>query len=247
MLPTPEARLQARERPAGAPVMHQTWRDLLFLHWRFDPSTIQDSLPAGLTVDTFEGDAWVGIVPFKMRKIRPAGLPSVPYVSNFLELNLRTYAHDENGTPGVWFYSLDASRLLAVLVARMTFHLPYYWSRMATRADREGVITYRCRRWWGADRHQSEYRYRQTGPLTTAEPGTLEFFLVERYVLFSPLSEGRLTTGRVHHPPYQFAPCHLTQWDTSVFRVQGLEEPTGPPVHALFSPGVDVEVFPLDR
>lgn len=247
MQPTPESRLQTRQRPPGRPVMRQDWRDLLFLHWRCDPEAIQQTLPAGLTVDTYDGHAWVGIVPFKMRRIRPARCPSVPYISNFLELNLRTYVHDEHGTPGVWFYSLDASRLLAVLVARVTFRLPYYWSRMSTRVDGEGMITYRCRRWLGANRQQTEFRYRQSGPLATATPGTLEFFLVERYVLFSLLPDARLATGRVHHPPYRFAPCEVTRWDTSVFRMQGLDEPGDPPAHAIFSPGVEVEVFSLDR
>jgi uncharacterized protein len=110
--------------------MYQQWRDLLFLHWEYSTATIQATLPDGLYVDTFDGKAYLGVVPFFMRNIRPRYLPTVPGISNFMELNLRTYVHDREGVPGVWFYSLDANQHLAVKIARRFFHLPYVFAHM---------------------------------------------------------------------------------------------------------------------
>ena len=110
--------------------MYQRWDRLLFLHWEYSPDAIQETLPPGLSVDTFEGRAFLGVVPFFMRNIRPRVLPAVPYLSNFLECNVRTYVHDENGVPGVWFFSLDTNRWLAYKIARIAFRLPYYWAAM---------------------------------------------------------------------------------------------------------------------
>src|SRR5438105_3699987 len=106
-LPSLDDRLRQRERPSGSVAMYHTWRDLLFLHWRVEPERIQRTLPPGLFVDTYDGAAWVGVVPFFMRNIRPWWLPCIPGLSNFMELNLRTYVYDAAGTPGVWFYALD--------------------------------------------------------------------------------------------------------------------------------------------
>ena len=128
--PTNQQRLDACKAPPQAHVLYQSWKELLFLHWRIDPAVIQATLPPGLTVDTFEGDAYLGIVPFCMCNIRPRFLPVVPGISNFLEMNVRTYVHDEEGRPGVWFYSLDANQKLAVRVARKFFNLPYFDAKM---------------------------------------------------------------------------------------------------------------------
>src|SRR5260370_520901 len=118
--------LMERQQPRRqSPVMFQRWLHLLFLHWPVSPEIVQMTLPKGLQVDTFEGNAWVGIVPFFMQGVRPAGFISFPGISNFLELNLRTYVRDANGRPGIWFYSLDANQPLAVCLARATFALPY--------------------------------------------------------------------------------------------------------------------------
>jgi len=127
--PTASQRLAACERPSVQPVMFQQWRDLLFLHWEYPAEAIQATLPAGLFVDTFAGKAYLGVVPFFMQKIRPRFLPAVPGISDFMELNLRTYVHDRAGVPGVWFYSLDANQWLAVQVARNFFHLPYEYAK----------------------------------------------------------------------------------------------------------------------
>ena len=143
MAPTLEQRLQARLRPDDQwQVMFQSWHDLLFLHWSFDPAIIQASLPAGLTVDSWEGKAYLGVVPFLMRNIRPRFLPAVPGVSNFHETNLRTYVYDKHGRPGVWFYSLDANQWLAVRTARALFQLPYFDAKMEHTKNDDGRITY---------------------------------------------------------------------------------------------------------
>nr|WP_256199118.1 DUF2071 domain-containing protein [Verrucomicrobium spinosum] len=126
--------------------MYQTWSHLLFLHWEWDAAAIQRTLPSGLHVDTFGGSAWVGLVPFFMRNIRPRYLPAVPWVSYFLELNVRTYVHDDEGRPGVWFYSLDCNQPLAVWTAQTFFHLPYQHARMTAEFGTGKEIHYRCHR-----------------------------------------------------------------------------------------------------
>jgi uncharacterized protein YqjF (DUF2071 family) len=119
-----------------SPVMYHKWRDLLFLHWEFEPLEVQATLPRGLYVDTFESKAYVGIVPFYMFGVRPRFSPPYPFISNFLELNLRTYVYDDNGNPGIWFYSLDANRRVAVGAARLTFGLPYFLAEMKAGKDK---------------------------------------------------------------------------------------------------------------
>jgi uncharacterized protein YqjF (DUF2071 family) len=186
--------------------MYQSWRDLLFLHWEWDADDIQRSLPSGLRVDRHDGRCYLGVVPFKMRRVRPRFVPPMPGVSDFLELNFRTYAYDASGTPGVWFYSLDANQRLAVAVARRFFHLPYHWARMRVDAD----------------------RYRAIGSERRAQPGSLEFFLLERYVLFAETKRG-LQPGRVHHEPYPFRDVELFEWDEGLFSLNGFEPPRRAP------------------
>lgn len=249
-LPSLEARLRLRERPAGRPAMYQTWADLLFVHWRVEPERIQRTLPKGLFVDTFDGDAYVGVVPFFMRNIRPRGLPSVPWLSNFLELNVRTYVHDGRGAPGVWFYSLDCNQPIAVWAARRFFHLPYRHATMTAR-DIDAQITYEsCERGRG-ERCRVAYNLGVESHL--AEPGTLEFFLVERYVLFAAAPEGRIFTGRVHHEPYPIVSGaidfdHATHgWTCDLLGPYDFGVDPLKPDHLCGSQGVDVDVFGLQR
>ena len=127
--------------------MFQGWKDLVYLHWPYEPALVQRRLPAGLTVDTFDGRAWVGLVAFRMERIRIPGTPGVPYFGTFPETNVRTYVRGTDGRPGVWFDSLDVTRLLPVFVARTSYRLPYMWSQMSI--DHSGDdITYRSRRRW---------------------------------------------------------------------------------------------------
>lgn len=238
-------RLAVRNRPNEPPVMYQSWQRLLFLHWRIDPAVIQKRLPLGLTVDTFDGSAWIGVVPFYMRNIRPCWSPVVPYVSNFLELNLRTYAVNDAGVPGVWFFSLDASRLLAVGVARSWFRLPYHWSAMSANVQSDGCVDYRSRRWFSSTNLSTSYRYRPRGDVFHAQPGTLEFFLAERYILFADLGQNRIATGQVHHVPYPLQHADVDRHDDHLLQLQGFAPPARPFDHACYSAGVDVEVYGL--
>ncbi len=224
-----------RQLPSGQlPVMFQRWLHLLFLHWPVEPESIQRSLPSGLQVDTFAGKGWIGIVPFFMRGVRPAGLPSVVGPSNFLELNLRTYVRDRDGRPGIWFP-------LAVWIARLCFALPYQHAAMRTDID-GGEIAY-----WSVRLGSAEvlhYRYRPASDLEEAGFGSLEFFLLERYRLYAH-RRGRLLTGRVYHAPYRLGKAIVHELDSRLFKLDGFEIPSEPPAHAAYVGRVDVSIYPL--
>ena len=232
-----------RERPTGFPVMRQRWADLLFLHWRVPVETIAARLPAGLHVDTFDGSAWLGVVPFFMERVRPVLLPPAPGISWFMELNVRTYVHDDEGNPGVWFFSLDCNQPLAVEIARRAFHLPYEHASMREERAAERIY-YECRR----DGHDTKavFDYEPAGDqaLPAAE-GSLEWFLVERYLLISADGRGRLHRGRVHHAPYRISEAKCAQWSAEPLRWDGFAVPKTAPESALVAKPVDVRVFPL--
>ncbi len=241
-----EQRLALRKHPGLKPVMFQNWRRLLFLHWKVSASEIQQTLPKGLFVDTFDGSAWVGLVPFFMRNIRLRGLPPIPGTANFMELNIRTYVYDSSGRPGVWFYSLDANCWPVVKVARWWFHLPYHWARMSsTLHSTTEQVDYRCHR-RGTPSHQAaRFVYAPQGPVQQAVPGSLEFFLLERYVLFAEKGPGQLFFGQVAHSPYPFQNVALSMGDNHLVQQAGIHCSSGPPAHCAYSPGVDVEIFSL--
>ena len=242
MVPRLEQRLAERTRPARRVWGYQRWDRLAFLHWAWDPVAIQATLPPGLTVDTHAGEAFLGIVPFWMNRIRPAYLPPVPWLSYFLELNVRTYVVDAHGRSGVWFYSLDCNRAIPVWVARAAFHLPYEHARMTATVDGERVIYASQRR---GDPHVSRFEYAPAGEPTAAEPGSLAFFLAERYRLFARRRDGTLRSGQVHHAPYPLAPATVDAYDTRVLELAGFAAPGRPPDHVHTSRGVSVEVFAL--
>lgn len=224
-----------------AVVMHQKWRELLFLHWTIEPEVVQATLPPGLEVDCFDGRAWLGVVPFLMRGIRPRFLPPVPYLSNFLEANVRTYVRDRHGRSGVWFYSLDCDRGVAVSTARRFFSLPYFRAAMQTARHASGALDYRVQRRGAAA--SSRFVYRGAGPVRQAAAGSLEHFLAERYRLFAwQPGPQRLITGEVEHVPYPLQDAVVLDQDTALIELAGFEAPAGPPEHALYSAGVDVRV-----
>lgn len=226
--------------------MYQKWRSLLFLHWILPAEEVAATLPEGLHLDTWEGKAYVGLVPFYMRKIRPRFAPSVPGISNFLEMNVRTYVHDERGNPGVWFYSLDANQPLAVAIARRFFHLPYTHAEMHAESDGER-ISYRCRRKEQGAEGTSQFRYAAGEELPRPEPGSLEFFLLERYLLFAHDSRrNRLWSGRVHHTPYPVFEARVDSHSTIAVEQAGFTIDGREPDHAAYSPGVEVEVFAIE-
>lgn len=244
MPPTLQQRLAQRSRPTGFPVMKQRWAGLGFFHWPVEPELIASRLPPGLHVDTFNGKAWLGIVPFFMQRIRPVGLPPLPWLSWFHELNLRTYVFDESGNPGVWFFSLDCNQPLAVEIARRFFHLPYQHARMSSTVV-SGEIRYRSLR-----KNNTLPEAIFTYPATPVSPapaseGSLEWFLVERYRLFSDDAKGKLFSGIVHHSPYLIAPMPDATCPTTPFALNGFPEPDIPPASMLCAQPVDVTVFPL--
>lgn len=236
-------RLAARLLPVGNPVMYQEWRDLLFLHWEYSVAAIQATLPDGLFVDNFGGKAYLGVVPFFMRNIRPRFLPAVPGISNFMEMNLRTYVYDRAGVPGVWFYSLDANQPLAVAIARRFFHLPYEHAKMASSRTSAGVIRYESVR-PGESGRRCFFEYAPGAALLEPPPESLEFFLVERYRLYSSAPSG-LRRGAVFHQPYPLCRAKVTAWDEHLLTLNGFSPTARPPDHILMSRGVDVTVFPL--
>ncbi|MFO8026883.1 MAG: DUF2071 domain-containing protein [Opitutales bacterium] len=246
--PPIEARLNERLPPNGPVVMYQRWTELLFLHWAVAPEVVQAGLPEGLSVDTYEGKAWIGVVPFFMNGVRPRFLPSVPWFSNFPELNLRTYVVDARGRPGVWFYSLDTPQPLANWIARRFFHLNYRTARFAVEPSAE-TIRYESRlRLDGAWDEAQTYNWTRQGASFTADPGTLEFFLVERYRLFSyDWERKQLFSGQVHHRPYPLHQVELTRYSKHLFSLNKLATPASAPASVLASKGVDVTVHPLAR
>lgn len=255
--PTLEQRLFWRQRPTTQQhVMYQTWQHLLFLHWEIEPALIQATLPQGLTVDTYKGRAYIGIVPFFMLNIRPRFLPAVPGISHFMETNVRTYVYDERGVPGVWFYSLDANQWLAVKFARTFFKLPYFHATMQSPYINSWGLTkhppkkvaYTVHRQGTDETMRSHFRYRSAGNERTAEPGSLEFFLLERYILFATLRGGQLATGQVYHTPYPVHDAYVADWDNHLLQLDGFTvSPQRPPDNVLFSPGVTVDIFPLRK
>lgn len=242
-----------RRRPEGKVVMYQRWRRLLFLHWRVEAEALRARLPEGLYLDTFGGEAWVGVVPFWMDRVRPRFCPAVPGLSWFLELNLRTYVHDEAGVPGVWFFSLDCNQSIAVKLARSLFSLPYVHARQRGEApgwgEAGGEARFESERCDGeAKAERSGFTYGAEGEAFVAEPGTLEFFLAERYVLYSRSARtGRLYRGRVWHRPYPLRRARVERAETGLFLANGLEAPGRGADHALVSDGVDVSIYPLQR
>ena len=247
--PTLEMRLKMRERPQHRnPVMYEKWHDLLFLHWEYDPQTIQLTLPKGLYVDTFEDRAYLGVVPFVMRDIRSRLFPSILRGSNFLEINARTYVYDHNGTPGVWFYSLDMNHSFAVKMARLFFNLPYFHARMTAEYhpdDKERV--YFSHR-YGTEAHLgSRFHFRPISDAYLAAPGTLEFFLIERYVLFAYSKRNKLYSGRVWNSPYPLTNVEADDLDENILCLDGFQKPLRAPDHKTMSQGVDVDLFGLEQ
>lgn len=241
-----EQRLALRDRPDQRVVLRQEWRDILFLHWEWDPADLSRGLPPGLSIDTHEGRAYLGIVPFFMCRVRPPFLPSLPWLSNFLELNVRTYVVDENGTPGVWFYSLDCNQPVAVELARSFFRLNYFHARMSAARETSETITYKSQRRKSAG--EAVYTYRASGQGAVVEPGTLEFFLVERYLLYAyNVDHQQLQCGRVHHAPYEVSGAEVSSWSFAPGEEDAFLGPGRDPDSVLFSRGVSVEVFPLTR
>ncbi len=236
--PTDVDRLEVRHRPDGQPVMHQDWGKLLFMHWRVHQSLIRPHIPSSLAIDTYGDSAWIGIVPFTMWDIRalPPFVPPVPGLDSMHELNVRTYVHHK-GVPGVWFFSLDANSRAAVLGARTFFHLPYYNADIEMSGKRK--IKYRLKR---RDEPAAQFKadWAVGDALPESRPGSREFFLTERYLLFTEF-EGELFRARIHHQPWQLYKAELTNFGSTLLEPLQIPQPkTQPILHHAEEISVDI-------
>ncbi len=243
-----------RERPAGWPIMHQTWGKLLFMHWRIEEKLLRPLIPEALTIDRFDGSAWIGVIPFTMWGIRASFLPPIPGTSAFNELNVRTYVH-RDGVPSVWFFSLDAANRLAVWGARTFYHLPYFNAEM--KLEQTGrTIRYssvrRDNRGPAAEFHASwtidDGISRGTGASARivpaiSEPGSLEFFLTERYALDTE-HRGKIYRARIHHEPWPLQKAQLDSLESNMIESPGLPAPEGIPL-LHYCEELSVEIWPI--
>jgi uncharacterized protein YqjF (DUF2071 family) len=189
--------------PESPWVMTQTWRDLLFAHWPVDSRLLQSKIPAAFPLDLFDGVAWVGVVPFRMTNVAPRGVPSLPGISEFPELNVRTYVR-VGDKPGVYFFSLDAANSLAVRAARTLLNLPYYSAAMSVTPTAD-AFAYQSRRTDGGAEFAGTYG--PTGEASSPSEGSLEYFLTERYCLYNLDHRGRPYRLDIHHPRWSLQPA----------------------------------------
>jgi uncharacterized protein YqjF (DUF2071 family) len=242
--PTELDRLAARERPKGQPLMHQSWGKLLFMHWRIDPLLLRPLIPADLEIDMFDGSAWIAIAPFTMWDIRalPAVLPPVPGLSRMHELNVRTYVHLDR-VPGVWFFSLDCNSMAAVFGARTFYFLPYYNADIELTEDAR-TIDYSLVR---ADEPAAKFRAVWTiGELLPfSPPGSLEFFLTERYCLYSERG-GKLYRSRIHHEPWPLQEATLLSFGSTMIEALGVQNPESDPL-LHYAEEIKVDIWPLKK
>jgi len=216
--------------------MLQSWCSLTFLHWRYPVEVVQRQVPRQLQVESFDGSAWVGITPFLLRRLRAKSTPPLPWISEFPETNCRTYVRAPDGHSGIWFFSLDAARVLAVMGARMTYGLPYAWSRMRV-ARTDGRVSYQSARLWPDSHSQTRI---VVEPGEEINPTTLDLFLTARYRLFSSV-QGKLKCAKVVHPPWPLRSARLIELDQNLTDAAALPRRLQPDtVH--FSPGVDVSI-----
>jgi uncharacterized protein YqjF (DUF2071 family) len=234
-------RIAPSRRPERPVWGWQRWRRLLFMHWPVPVGVLRAAVPTSFDLDLHEGTAYVGVVPFAMEGVRPRFVPELA-ASAFLETNVRTYVL-RNGEPGVYFFSLEAASRLAVLAARAAFSLPYHHARMELRED-AGVVHYVTTRTGSGVGHRVRYRVGES--LGASKPGTLEHFLLERYLLFTEKG-GTPRRGQVHHTPYPVHRASIVDVTDQLVETAGLPAVNGPPLHVHYSPGVDVEVFALEE
>jgi uncharacterized protein YqjF (DUF2071 family) len=224
--------------PARRPLLHQEWRSLLFLHWACPSEELAGRLPAGLAVDTYEGRAYVGITALLMRRIRPVFCPSLPWISFFEELNVRTYVRGPGAIPGIWFFSLDCNRLLASLAGRL-LGFPYRRARIAHgKRGRRG-------RWFEVWRAGAEraalFEWEAAGAEKTPRPDSLEFFLLERYFAYHRYGTSLRRTPVSHKPP-AYQPVRLGRVSAEPLLWDGIGS-AGRPVHACQVGRLAVETY----
>ncbi len=226
--------------------MHQNWGKLLFMHWAIDAELLRPLIPSQLSIDTFDGKAWIGVVPFTMWGIRASFLPPIPGASAFHELNVRTYVHFK-GVPGVWFFSLDAVNNLAVWGARTFYYLPYFDAEMSLEQERK-TIRYASKR---IDKRGAPAEFQASwiigAPLPQSAPESLEFFLTERYCLYS-FHRQQLYRSRIFHPSWPLHSATLAseggEYRSTMIEALGLAQPPGAPL-LHYAEAIAVDIWPL--
>ncbi|MCA1567147.1 MAG: DUF2071 domain-containing protein [Acidobacteria bacterium] len=232
-----------RQRPAELPLMEHHWGKLLFMHWPIPVERLRSLVPPQLTIDTFDGEAWVGITPFTLWNVRLSFTPPVPYLSDFHELNVRTYVL-YRGVPGVWFFSLNTNSSMTVFGARTFYFLPYFNSDIDLRQEGD-TIHYHLRR-TDAERPAAFDATWEIGKeLPEAEPGTLEYFLTERYCLYSASGES-IYRARIHHRPWPLRQAALLSHASDIAESDYLPKLKGKPlVH--YAEALAVDVWPPEK
>lgn len=227
------------EVPKSRWIQRQSWLEFPFLHWDVDPDLIRPLVPPELELDTADGRAWVGVIPFRMEGVTLFGMPDLPFFSRFHELNVRTYVK-RDGKPGVYFLSLDANNRLAVRIARAWFKLPYYDAVMGSMRDGERYA-YKSRRTHRNGGHAVfDAVWEVQGP---RKPEALDLWLCERYALYV-VRNGKVLRGDVHHHPWELHELGIEIYENTMTAPLGFATP-GMPSHAMFSPGVDTVVWQL--
>lgn len=235
--------------PSTPWVMAQKWHDLLFAHYPIPIERMRELVPPELEIDTFDGKAWLGVVPFRMTGIRPRFCPSLPWLSNFLEFNIRTYVRarkEGDEKPGVYFFSLDAANPVAVSLARATFHLPYFRAAMNLQ-EREGErIEYSTKRTHrGAAPAEYAGSYGPTGKVFQAEKGSIDHWLTERYCLYT-VHQRKVYRGEIHHSSWPLQPAFQEVEISTMAEASGFDLPDCEPL-LHFSRKIDVVVWPIEN
>ena len=231
-------RLAMRGRPEGEPILHQRWESMLLLHWPIIPDILRPLIPPALELDTYEGRAWIGITPFHLEDVRPSALPAFPGLSSFHELNVRTYVM-HNGLPGIWFLTLDASKLIPMVAARVFFMLPYYKASIRFLQTGE-TFAFNLRRTVPVP---AEFRVAWRRGLRLRDPAleSLGFFLTERYCAFA-VNNTELYSIRTYHHPWILDEAEVELRHSSMISSLGIPEPTTAPL-AHFSASMEMETW----
>jgi len=209
-------------------VMTQSWNDLLFAHWQVDKGLLREMVPRHFELDLFDGAAWLAVVPFHMTNVGPRGVPSLPWVSAFPELNVRTYVRVDD-RPGVFFFSLDAGSAIAVQTARTLLNLPYFTAAM-TVAESDGAIAYESRREADGVPAELQMTYRPVGAAFSPLPGSLEYFLTERYCLYHVSHGGAPYRLEIHHPAWTLQPAEARIERNTMAQAAGIALPPDAPL-----------------